>query len=139
MSDNWFYGTSSHEYYNNILHTTNITARNLETSSHARGTVQEGNLLSSVMIELTITQEAVLPIETFNGTQSKFEAWTESIENAVQTSGKNATYIAFSKLTGSALLTANRLKAGSPNLMWMELKRELSIQYSVILSDNHAT
>ena len=56
-------------------------------------------------------------------TKSTFEVLIESIENAVQISGQNAICIAFSKLTGSPLLTANRLKARSPNLTRMELKK----------------
>ena len=54
-------------------------------------------------------------------------------QNAAQISGQNTIHIAFSKLTGSPLSTVNRLKTGSPNLMWTELKKELSMQYSVIL------
>ena len=50
--------------------------------AQARGTIYEGNLLLSVMIEQTIIQAALSSIETFDGTKSKFEAWTESIENA---------------------------------------------------------
>ena len=48
--------------------------------------------------------------EMFNGTKSKFEAWTEYIENASQISGQNAIHIAFSKLTGSPLWAVHRLK-----------------------------
>ena len=48
------------------------------------------------MIEQTIIQAALSSIETFNGTKSKFEASTESTENAAQISGQNVIYIAFS-------------------------------------------
>ena len=61
------------------------------------GTVYEGNLLLSIMIEQTIMQAALTSIEMFQGTKRKSEAWTESIENAVQISGQNAMSIAFSK------------------------------------------
>ena len=76
---NWFY---------NAFHTSNITVSNPETSPHARKTVYEGNLLSSAMIEQLTIQATLSPTEMFNGTKSKFEAWTESIENEVQISGQ---------------------------------------------------
>ena len=99
----------------------------------------DGSLLSSIMVEQTIMQAALSSIGMFDGTKSKFETWMESIENAVQISGQNAICMAFSKFTGSPLSTANRLKARSPNLVWTEVKKELSMQYSVIPSDSHAT
>ena len=71
-----------------------------------------GSSLSSVMKEKTIIQAALTSIETFDGTKGKFETCMESIANAVQLSGQNAICIAFSKLTESPLLTANRLKQG---------------------------
>ena len=55
-------------------------------------------------------------MEAFNGRKGKFEAWTESIKNAVEISGQNAICLAFSNLTGYPLPTANRLKTRSPNL-----------------------
>ena len=64
--------------------TSNIAASNPETSPHVRGTVYEGNLLSSVMFEQTIIQAAVSSIETYIQTKSKLEAWMKSIENAAQ-------------------------------------------------------
>ena len=42
-------------------------------------------------------------------------------------------------MTGSLLSSANRLKARSPNLMWTELKIELSMQYSAAPVDSHST
>ena len=138
-SSNWFYSISSCKYSNNVFHTSNITARNLEKPPHARGTVNEGSLLSSMMIEQTIIQAVLSGRETIDGTKSKFEVWVESIENAVPISGQNTMHITLSTLTGSLLSTANRLKARSPNLIWMELKRESFMQYSVIPSDSHAT
>ena len=62
----------------------------------------------------------------------------ESIKNAAQMLGQNVMHIAFSKATGSPHLAANRLKTRTPNLTWMELKMELSMQYSIIPSDIHA-
>ena len=47
--------------------------------------------------------------------------------------------LAFSKWMVSPLSLANGLKAQSPNLMRMELKRELPMQYSAIPYDIHAT
>ena len=71
--------------------------------------------------------------------KSKFEVWVEDIENAVQISGQNPICIAFSILIGSPLLTANRLTMRTPNLTWEDFKIELSMHYSIILSDTHAT
>ena len=73
----------------------------------------------------------------FDGTKSKFEAWIESIKNAVQISGQNAICISFSKLTGIPLLPASRLKTRSPKSTWMEIKKELSMLYSITLFDTH--
>ena len=67
-SSDWFYSTFQCEYSNNVFHTANITASNLETSPYARGTVYKGNLLSSIMIEQTIIQAALSSIEMFDGT-----------------------------------------------------------------------
>ena len=38
------------------------------------------------MIEQTIIQTALSLIETFDGTKNKFEAWTETVENAAKIS-----------------------------------------------------
>ena len=70
----------------------------------------------------------------FNGTKR-----VESIENAAQMSGQNVIHIDFSKLIGCSLLTTNMIKARSPNITWMELQKELSMQYSIIPSNNQAT
>ena len=53
-------------------------------------------------------QEVLSLKESFDGTKSKFKAWTESIENAAQISDQNTLHIAFSKYTGSPLSSANR-------------------------------
>ena len=69
--------------------------------------------------------------------KSKFKTWMEAIENVAKISGQNAICIAFSRLIKSPLSTANRLKMRSPNLTWADLKKELSMQYSIIPSDTH--
>ena len=56
-----------------------------------------------------------------------------------QISGQNAIHVAFSKLIVSPLLTANRLKTRLPNLTLADLKKELSIQYSITPPDTYAT
>ena len=89
------------------------------------------------MIEQSIIQVAPPSRETFDGTKSKFQVWTESIKSAVQISGQKAIHIAFSKLRGSPLSIANRLKTSSPNLTWAGLKRDLSMQNSIFPSDIH--
>ena len=61
-----------------------------------------------------------------------------SVENAVHISSQDTLHIAFSKMTGSPLSSAQWLKAQSLNLTWMELKRELSMKYSTIPFDSHA-
>ena len=81
-----------------------------KTPPNARGTIYEGNLLSSIMMEQTIRQAAFASLETFKGTKGKFEAWTESIKNAAQISDQNTILRTSSKLTVSLLSTANRLK-----------------------------
>ena len=80
------------------------------------------NSLALVMVEQMIVQTAITSIETFDATNSNFKAWTEAIKNTAQISGQNTICIAFSKLTGSPLLTANRLKTRSSNLMLADLK-----------------
>ena len=58
------------------------------------------------MITQTRIQAALASLEMVDERKSKFEFWMESIKNAVQISGQNIICIAFSKLTGSLLLTA---------------------------------
>ena len=98
-----------------------------------------GTLLALVMVEQTILQAALALREMFNGTKSKFKAWTEAVENVAEISGQNAIWIAFSNVTAFPLLTVNRLKTMSPNLMWADLNEELSMQYSIVPSDIHTT
>ena len=105
-----FMAHTPHEYSNNVFHTSNTTASNPCPPPHAGNTIYQIYLLSSIMIEQTTIQAALASIECFDGTKGKFEAWMESIENEVQISGQNAICIAFSKLIGSPLWTANRLK-----------------------------
>ena len=88
------------------------------TSKHTQNTrniVSDHNSLLSIMIEQKIIQTALTSIETFDGTKSKFETWTEAIENAAQISDQNVICKAFPKLIGSLPLTASRLKTRSQN------------------------
>ena len=66
-SNGSLYSTFPCEYYNDGLHNSNITANCLEAIpfGQARGTIYEGSLLLSVMIEQTIIQAALSLIETF--------------------------------------------------------------------------
>ena len=75
-----------------------------------------------IIIEKNIIQAAFVSIELFSGTKGKFMAWTESIEHAAQILGQNTICIAFSKLIGTLLSAANRLKTRSSSLTWTELK-----------------
>ena len=63
---NLFYRTPPHEYYNNVFHNFNITTKNPDTSPHARGTIYEGNLLLSRMIEQSLIQAGLTSMETFD-------------------------------------------------------------------------
>ena len=139
-SDSSLYATFPCQYYNHALHNSTITANCHETIpfAQARGTIYEGSLLLTVMIEQIIIQAALSSIETSGGTKSKFKAQTELIENAAQVFGQHTLHIAFSKMTGSPLSLTNRLKAPSSYHMSMELKRELSMQYSSFPFDSHA-
>ena len=89
------YGTFLCGHYNHGLHNTIITANCPKAIpfGQARGTIYEGSLLLSVTIDQTIIQAALSLKETFNGTTNKFEAWTESIENAAQISGQDILYL----------------------------------------------
>ena len=51
-----------------------------------------------------------MSIEIFDETKSRFESWMEAFENVAQIPDQNTICIAFSKLIGSPLLTANSLK-----------------------------
>ena len=89
---------------------------NKQTAKNARETVFKGNLLSSSMIEQRIIQAALTSIEKFNGTKNKFKAWKEAVNTIAQISGQNTIHIAFSKLIGSQLSTANMFKMRLQNL-----------------------
>ena len=71
------------------------------------------------MIEKPIIQAVLSLLKTPDGTKNKFEAWTDSAENAAQISGQKTLCIAFSKMTGSPLLSAHILKAQLPKLTGM--------------------
>ena len=109
-SNGSLYGTFPCEYYTDDLQNSNIATNHPEAipSRKAKGTIYEGNLVSSVIIEQTILQSALSSIETFDGTRGKFKVWTGSVENAAQISGQDTLYIEF---LGSLLSSANRLKA----------------------------
>ena len=68
------------EHSHNVYNASNTAASNQETLPHARRTIYEDNLLSSVMTEQTIIQLALGSTEMFDGSNSKYEAWTESIK-----------------------------------------------------------
>ena len=67
----------------------------------------------------------VLNIHDGNGNFRNQTHQAESIEDAAQRSGEDTLCMAFSKITGSSFSLAKRLKVQSPNLMCMELKRDL--------------
>ena len=46
----------------------------------SRSTPVEGNLLALIMVEQTILQVALTSIETFDGTKTTCEAWTEAMK-----------------------------------------------------------
>ena len=59
--------------------------------------------------------------------------------NAAQILGQGILCIAFSKMVGSPLTSAYRLRDCLPHLTWKDLKSELSKQYSTIPFIIHAT
>ena len=75
MSDSSIYGGFPHEYCNHALHNSNITINQWETIplTQARDTFYDGCLLSSVMVEQTIIQEALSSIETFDNTKANLK------------------------------------------------------------------
>ena len=74
-----------------------------------------------------------------NGLETIPLAQARGHRNAAQIFGQDTLCIAFSKMRDSSLSWANRLKAVSANLTWTDLKRELSMWYSTIPYDSHAT
>ena len=135
--NNNFYG----EYQNNYSHDPNISLNGQRTSHlKQRGyMVNDVNLLTTIMGNHIIIQAAISLVETFDGDKKKFETWIRSVENAAQISGQDIIWIAFPKMIGSPLISAHRLREGSPKLMWKELKSNLSRKYSSISFDSHAT
>ena len=77
-------------------------------------------------------------MEMFDGTKSKFESWIASIENEAQISGQDILHIAFSKMVGSPLTSAHRLRDQLPHLSQKDLKNELLRKYSTIPFTSHA-
>ena len=55
-------------------------------------------------------------VDSFDGDRNNFEAWIALVENAVQLTGQHILQIAFSKMVGSPVTSAYRLRNGSPNL-----------------------
>ena len=91
-----------------VLHNPNL-AFNHQVNQLA-SLVTEANLLSLVMVEQPIIHAAMSSVEMFDGTKSKFESWIASVENAAQISKQNILCIAFSKMIGSQLTSAYRLR-----------------------------
>ena len=81
------------------------------------------------MADQVIIHMAISLVEIFDGNKNKFEAWIISFENAKQISCQNILWIAFSKIIGAPLTSAHRLRGGTPNITWKELKSKLSMQY----------
>ena len=127
-----------------IIRTNFIPYHNLRSSRsnisyQGRNMVNQASLLASVMMNQTIIQTAISSVKTFDGNKNKFEAWIASVEKVVKLSCKDILWIAFSRMVGSSLTTAHRLRDRSPNLAWGELKSKLSRQYSSIPFDSHDT
>ena len=119
------------EYHNNYSHNPNMTW-NSPGASHlqqVRYVVNNVNMLMIVMSDQDIIQVAISSVETFDGNKTKFEAWITSAENTAQISGQDMLWIAFSKMMGSPLTSAYRLRDGSSALILKELKSEISRQY----------
>ena len=74
-----------------------------------------------------------------DGTKSKFEWWTVSMEKAAQIPGQDNLCIVFSKIVGSLLTSAFSLMDWLPHLTWTDLKNELFRQYSPIPFNNNDT
>ena len=99
-----------------------------------RPVVSKASLLASVVMEQSIIQAAISSVETYDGTKSKSEAWTASVENAAQVSKQSILHISFSKMIGPPLTSACRLRDHFPYLMWWDLRSELSRQCLKYLS-----
>ena len=82
---------------------------------------------------------AISSLETFDGNENKFEALITLVENAAQISVQDILQIAFSKMIESPLTSALRLRDGSPNIMWKELKSKVARQYSSIPFNSRTT
>ena len=79
------------------------------------------------------------PVEMFDGIKCKFESWIASVKNVAQISKQEIIYLAFSKMIGSPLTLAHRLRDHLTYLIWKDLKSKLSGQYSTTPLDSHAT
>ena len=94
-----------------MAYMTILTANCLGTIpfGQVKGTIYKVSLLSSVIIQKTIIHAALSLIETSDSTKIKFEAWRESIDNAVLISGQDTLCISFTKMTGSPLSSAHSM------------------------------
>ena len=73
------------------------------------------------MVEQHVIQAVISSVGTFNGTNSKFESWVMSVENAAQILWQNFLQIAFPTMVGSPLMSAHRLRVSTtPNMGWSE-------------------
>ena len=119
-SDSSFNSSFPHEYHNNHLHNPNITLNCLEATpvEQTRYAVNEASLLVTVMVDQPIIYTAIFSVETFDGNKNRFEVWIVSAENAAQIYSQDILRIAFSKMAGSSLTSAHRLRDRSPNLTW---------------------
>ena len=115
----------------NVFHAHIPSDNNWQMPKYAGPTMFEGSSLALIMVEQTILQLSLASIEMFYGTKKNFEAWMQATKNVAQISGQYTIHIAFSRLLGSPSLTANSSKTMSPNLIWPDLKKELSMQYSI--------
>ena len=75
--------------------------------------VNDVNLLMTVMVD----QAIISSVEKFDDNKNRFGAWITSVQNAAQISDQDILQIAFSKMIGSSLTSAHRLRGRSPNVM----------------------
>ena len=62
-----------------------------------------------------MVEQAISSLKTFDGVKSKFELRVACMENAAQISGADIFHIAFSKMVGSPLTLAHRLRDHLPH------------------------
>ena len=130
-----------HDYHHQHIHNPSITLNCQETApiEQWRHVINEVSLLASIMVEQSIIQAVISSVEMFDDTKSKFESQIASLENVAQISGQDILNIAFTKMVGSPLTLACRLRVHLPHLTWKDLKSELLRQYSTIPLDSQTT